>query len=387
VYVHCRAGIGRTNTVVGCWLRRRGATPDKALSLLNDLWQANSRSSSWPRVPETQAQEAFILEWGAGPEEPIEEDDLVAAKSLRDKYLGAMIGLACGDALGASTELQKAGRFVPISDLTGGGPWQLPPGAWTDDTAMALCLAESLIVCEGFNARDQLDRYVDWQRNGSMSSTQQCIGITASVAKALAAAQWSGKLMAGSHDPKRLEPEAIVRAGIVALFAASSPARVFVWAAEAARLTHQAPAILDACRLYASLVLAAVQGATVENVLPRAQALLAEHYGKPLISPMDRLASAANLPASRPLRSNQAHSALATVLWALGSEPSFRDAALRLANLGGNADVLGALHGLLAGALHGVGRIPPGWRANVAKRALLESTADRLLAAALAPPE
>jgi ADP-ribosylglycohydrolase len=385
VYVHCRAGIGRTNIVVGCWLRRRGAGPGKALDLLNELWQANARSATWPRVPETDAQEAFIREWSGGEAEPIEGADLEAAKVLRDKYLGALIGLACGDALGASSEMQKPGGFAPIGDLIGGGPWQLPPGAWTDDTAMALCLADSLLACEGFDARDQLARYVDWQRNGYMSSTQQCVGITAAVAKALAAAQWSGKLMTGSHDPKRLEPDAIVRAGVVALFAAGAPARVFEWAADAARLTHQAPGVLDACRWYASLVLAALQGATIEDLLPRARELLAEHYGKPLTSHIERLADAARPPGARPLRSNQTHSALGTVLWAMGSERSFRDSALKLANLGGNADVLGALHGLLGGALHGVSRIPSAWRSNVAQQELLESTADRLLAAALAP--
>jgi ADP-ribosylglycohydrolase len=62
----------------------------------------------------------------------------------RDRYLGAMLGLAAGDALGTTLEFTKPGRFTPITDMVGGGPFHLEPGEWTDDTSMALCLAESL---------------------------------------------------------------------------------------------------------------------------------------------------------------------------------------------------------------------------------------------------
>ena len=63
VYVHCRAGWGRTGTTIGCYLRERGRTPQQALAELNELWQQNARSAFWPAVPETEAQERYILEW------------------------------------------------------------------------------------------------------------------------------------------------------------------------------------------------------------------------------------------------------------------------------------------------------------------------------------
>jgi len=78
---------------------------------------------------------------------------------LRDRYRGALLGLAVGDALGTTLEFRAPGTFKPITDMIGGGPFGLHPGQWTDDTAMALCLAESLIEKRGFDPKDQMDRY------------------------------------------------------------------------------------------------------------------------------------------------------------------------------------------------------------------------------------
>jgi hypothetical protein len=63
VYVHCRAGFGRTGTVIGCYLRERGQSPPDALAELNRVWQQNARAAVWPVVPETEAQKRYILEW------------------------------------------------------------------------------------------------------------------------------------------------------------------------------------------------------------------------------------------------------------------------------------------------------------------------------------
>jgi ADP-ribosyl-[dinitrogen reductase] hydrolase len=58
-----------------------------------------------------------------------------------DRYRGALLGLACGDALGTTLEFKAPGTFKPVTDIVGGGPFRLKPGEWTDDTSMALCLA------------------------------------------------------------------------------------------------------------------------------------------------------------------------------------------------------------------------------------------------------
>ncbi len=55
-----------------------------------------------------------------------------------DRYRGALLGLAAGDALGTTLEFRAPGSFEPIEDMVGGGPFGLDPGEWTDDTSMAL---------------------------------------------------------------------------------------------------------------------------------------------------------------------------------------------------------------------------------------------------------
>lgn len=85
---------------------------------------------------------------------------------LTDRYRGTLLGLAVGDALGTTLEFKPPGAFDPIDDMVGGGPFNLEPGQWTDDTSMALCLAESLIEMQEFDPTDQMERYVRWWKDG-----------------------------------------------------------------------------------------------------------------------------------------------------------------------------------------------------------------------------
>ena len=96
--------------------------------------------------------------------------------AVAHRYRGCLLGLAAGDAYGAPYEFSES-RVTPTDSITGGGPHDLQPGQWTDDTSMALCLAESLIEKKGFDPADQLGRYVDWYLRGHMSSTGTCFGI------------------------------------------------------------------------------------------------------------------------------------------------------------------------------------------------------------------
>ena len=98
-----------------------------------------------------------------------------------ERYRGSLLGLAAGDALGTTLEFRRPGSFTPIEDIVGGGPFGLSPGEWTDDTSMALCLAESLIECRGFDPVDQLRRYVRWYREGHLSSRGRCFDIGGTV--------------------------------------------------------------------------------------------------------------------------------------------------------------------------------------------------------------
>jgi len=366
VYVHGRAGIGRTNTVLGCWLRRAGLSGSEAIARLDALWSTPARSP---------AQERYVLEWtepGAdtGAELATEDGgaalDLDGARSLRNRYLGSVLGLACGDAMGATTQFRKPGQFTPIGDLIGGGHWQLPPGAWTDDTALALCVALSFLERETFAPGDLLQRYRRWQQQGEPSSTGQCVGISATVAEALQA----GPLPL-AVQPRTVRPnaEALTRAGIVVLFAAALPETAVAWAFATVALTERSPEMEIACRDYCCLLLAALRGASRDSLIPEARALW-RGLGAEGRSVLDGSASC------EPLQ---------IVLRALHASIGFRDGLLQVVNQGGNADIHGALFGQLAGAFYGHEGIPKHWRRGVLRRELLVDTADRLLVAALAP--
>ena len=387
VYVHCRAGIGRTNTVTGCWLRRQGLPGGTALKRLNRLWKANARSASWPRVPEFH-QEQFVLAWQE-PDVPATPRRAAARRPRghidQNHYAGAVFGTACGDAMGAAVQGKKPGSFKPLTDLREGGVLGLPRGAWSDDTALMLCLASSLLEKNGFDAVNQAEKYWDWHQEGALSATAKAVGKVAYISKALAATRWSANPFSGPHDPKQWEPESLVRVGAVVLFARRNPAQAIEWAAESSRVTQQSPGVLDACRYYAALLLAALEGCKKQDLALEAGRLLGRHHDKPLKPEIATLANSTILPTNAPAVATPAAVAvLQRVLWVLSECKDFPSGLLRVVNLGGAADVQGALFGQLAGALQGVDAIPADWRSALALPELLESTAFRLLAAASA---
>jgi ADP-ribosyl-[dinitrogen reductase] hydrolase len=102
-----------------------------------------------------------------------------------DRFRGCLLGLAAGDAVGTTVEFKPRGSFPPVTDMTGGGPFRLRPGDWTDDTSLALCLAASLTEIGEFDARDQMERYVRWMDEGYYSSTGRCFDIGNTTANAL----------------------------------------------------------------------------------------------------------------------------------------------------------------------------------------------------------
>lgn len=360
VYLHCRAGIGRTGMVAGCLLVERGMTGEQALAELDRLWQQSARASQWPSVPETPEQVRYVRAWlptrAAAESDPLlEPATLAAARGLRGRFLGALIGLAVGDAVGAATQYRRPGKFAPVGDMLGGGPFDLPRGAWSDDTAMALCLAESLLESNGFDARDQVERYQRWQSQGHLSATGQCVGITAATARALALAQWRRQPFSGSHDPQAQDPEALSRLAPVVMYFFAGGAAAIERAAESARTTCQAPAVLTACRTLAEALHAALRGQPREVILAQAPAV----------------------------RGQTAPAALAAAFDCFALTSNFRDAILAAANLGGDSDAVGAVCGALAGAHYTASAIPALWRNSLMRQELIEGFADRLLSHAL----
>jgi ADP-ribosylglycohydrolase len=386
VYLHCRAGIGRTNLVIGCWLARRGLGGPAALARLNELWSASARSESWPSVPETEAQADFVLAFRGTPAvRPAAATPGPSAGSLHARCRGLLLGLALGDALGQAAAGRRAGTFPALRDLEGGGPHALPAGAWSDKTAMALCLAASLTERDAVDPTDQLHRYLRWQKDGEWSSTGRCVGISAATARALATAQWSRNPFAGSHDPATADREPLARIGPVAAFLCADPAAAVAAAVDCVRVTHQAPVALEAARYFVALLVGALRGASKEELLAPLYTPVPGLWERaPLRPEIHAIALGAwrDQDARRSARAGQAAGALGLALRLFERGAGLTDCLLQAANLGREADANAAIVGQLAGACYGATELPAGWLQKLALRNSIETLAEGLWSAA-----
>lgn len=306
-----------------------------------------------------------------------------------DRFRGALLGLAVGDALGSAVEFKARGTFEAVTGMRGGGPFRLEPGEWTDDTSMALCLAESLLACDGFDAGDQMDRYLRWKNAGHLSSNGRCFDIGNTVSAALAQYQSSGDPFAGSTDPWSAGNGSIMRLAPVPLFFHGGRKSVAVHAELSSRTTHAEPKCLDACRLLAAMIDLALEGRTKAEILSPS---LHEPYlaGRPLCPEIAALREGSYRDKrSAGIRgSGYVVESLEAALWAFAQSSDFREGALLAVNLGDDADTTGAVYGQLAGACHGAAGIPAEWLATLAHRDLIETFARRLsdrVTAACAP--
>ncbi|MEO0974467.1 MAG: ADP-ribosylglycohydrolase family protein, partial [Pseudomonadota bacterium] len=259
-------------------------------------------------------------------------------------------------------------------DMVGGGPFNLRAGEWTDDTSMALCLAESLLTQGTFDANDQMQRYCRWMDDGHLSSTGDCFDIGNTVANALERYRLTRDPFAGSTHARSAGNGSLMRLAPVALFYHPDRAQAVHYAAESSRTTHGAPEAVDACAIFAEMLCRALDGATKADVLavdppPQASERLAS-----VCSGAYRGREAAQISGS-----GYVVDCLEAALWCYDQSDDFRSAVLLAANLGDDADTTDAVTGQIAGATYGVGAIPHEWLDKLALRAQLTAFADGLL--------
>ncbi len=296
--------------------------------------------------------------------------------ATRDRFRGCLLGLAVGDSVGTAVEFRPRGSFPPVTDMVGGGPFGLEPGQWTDDTSLALCLAESLIEKQGFDVLDQMERYVRWYREGHLSSTGSCFDIGGATSSALHRFMDTGDPFSGSTDARSAGNGSIMRLAPVPMFFWPDAAEAAHYAGESSRTTHGAQECVDACRLYALMLVGALGGKSKGDVLactaatdldlaPRIRAIAEGAYaGKT----EDRIRGSGYVAES-----------LEAALWCFLKAGSFRDAILKAVNLGDDADTTAAVCGQIAGAHYGEGGIPAGWLGRLCMRNMIAGFADRLL--------
>ena len=297
---------------------------------------------------------------------------------MQDRARGALLGMACGDALGTTVEFRAPGTFPPVTDIVGGGPFGLRPGEWTDDTSLGLCLAESLIESRGFDPVDQLQRYVRWRRDGHLSSNGRCFDIGIQTRRAISEFERSGSPTPLRPDPNSAGNGSIMRLAAVPIAFAADQALAIENSGRSSSTTHPAPQTVDGCRYMGALLVGLLTGEPVETVLA------ADYWRWGTLHPEIAAIADGSFKVRQPpeIRGGGyvVHS-LEAALWALHRSDSFESGALLAVNLGDDADTTGAVYGQLAGALYGESGIPQRWRDVVALQDTIVSYADRLLEA------
>lgn len=303
----------------------------------------------------------------------------------RDRYRGSMLGLATGDALGAAVEFSSPGSFELVTDMRGGGPHSLAPGQWTDDTSMALCLAESLIERRTFDPRDQMRRYVKWWQEGYLSSTGRCFDIGNTVREALKRFTIEGEPYAGSTDHMSAGNGSLMRLAPVPLFFRNKPELALAAAGDSSRTTHANAVAVDACRYMAALIIGAVNGVSKHELLAPLYTPVGGYWDEHPLDPVIANVAAGSFVRKSAVEvkgSGYVADCLEAALWAFGRSSDFRDGCLLAVNLGEDADTTGAVYGMLAGAFYGARAIPLEWRSRLHREAMITDYADRLLALA-----
>ncbi|WP_436793866.1 ADP-ribosylglycohydrolase family protein [Actinospongicola halichondriae] len=298
----------------------------------------------------------------------------------RDRFRGALVGLAAGDAVGTTLEFKRPGTFQPIDDMVGGGPFGLTAGQWTDDTSMALCLAESIVESGGdLDPADQLTRYHRWWKDGHLSSTGVCFDIGLTTTKAILRWKNEQTVTAPVVDQEAAANGSLMRLAPVPMRWAADPALAGERSAESSRTTHPADRPVQCCQVYGTMIAVAIGGGSEDEILDPAR------FADLDLHPEVRAIVDGSYRTKEPPEikgTGYCVAALEASLWAFARSDTYRDAVLAAANLGDDADTTAAICGQLAGAFWGESGIPADWRSKLALPDTISGLADGLWEAA-----
>lgn len=405
VYVHCWGGVGRTGTVAGCWLRRHGASPDEALTIINARWKTMEKFGRKPNSPETDEQVRFVRDWS---ERRFTKKSLPMIDQER-RYRGTLLGGAVGDALGAPVEFmtlqgirEQFGK-KGITDFTA-GMW--PLGSITDDTQMTLFTAEAMLRLtsrfqeKGFASHEWVAyfAYRRWLHTQDKSRDPGPYGRGWLVDRPELQHRRAPGATCLEGIARWEEGEAytnnskgcggVMRAAPCGLRSDTPPERAYELAADIARITHRHPEGFVAAGVLAALIAHLREGASLLTAATRALGIAVLHrHEAPLTARLMekaiRLATSGKKPTAARVESLGAgwvaEEALAIAVYcALAAGDDFA-AGVRLAvNHSGDSDSTGAICGNILGAALGVDAIPPEWIAQVEARDVIVQLADDL---------
>jgi ADP-ribosyl-[dinitrogen reductase] hydrolase len=293
--------------------------------------------------------------------------------TFKDRALGSFIGLAVGDALGAPIEFKERDTYTHLTEMTGGGYFSLKAGQWTDDTSQALCLAESLIECPGYDPLNFAEKLSDWVIDGKYSSTGKCFGIGQTTLQALGQFNRTRDPDSGVTHLRGDSNGSIMRMAPAAIRWWKQPHLAVKIAGAQSKVTHNRPIVIAACEYMALLICGAIangptapfKGVATDPEWP-VEVLSVARQDYQLVA-RDNIKS-----------DGYVLSTLSAAIWAIQNTDNFEDALLLAVNLGHDADTVGAVTGQIAGAIYGVASIPQQWFSSLSESGYLLGVGARL---------
>lgn len=268
-----------------------------------------------------------------------------------------LLGLAVGDALGTTLEFTKEQR--PLSnfhtEMIGGGEFNLNPGQWTDDTSMALAIADSLISLKKFDPFDILKKWCEWYQEGKYSCTGTRFDCGYATQRALIQYIKNPKNLP-TVPTDALGNAPLMRLAPVILFARDlEEAKKYAY--DQSVLTH-ASEVGEAAYLFGEMLYNALHGKFDKSVIPE-----------------DTISA----PRKHVHSSGYYKDTYEAALWAVGTTDNFEDAVVQAVNLGDDADTVGAVAGQLAGAMYGYPSIPIRWLETLSWKKRISTMAEQLI--------
>lgn len=309
--------------------------------------------------------------------------------SIEDRFFGGLFGSIVGDALGVPVEF--AGRAArqrnPVTGMREFGTHNQPAGTWSDDTSLALCLAESLTLC-GVDFRDQSARFQRWLADGHWTPHGEVFDIGNATHQAI-------RQLAAGVEPTKAGPRGEYHCGNGSLMRilplglylgnAESTERAKV-AADASCLTHGHPRCQLACAMYCEVAAALLRGIDIQQAVADGQKLLRQLVGDQY--PEESLAfqrltsgNISELPIEQISSSGYVIHCLEASLWCAMRAGSFAEGVLAAVNLGDDTDTTGAVAGGLLGLRFGRAEIPTDWIDVLARRGDIQTLGAEFLSA------
>ena len=276
--------------------------------------------------------------------------------NTKSRVAGVFVGLAVGDALGAPIEKKEAGSFDLISEMQSGGIYDLPAGAWTDETATALCLAQSLLVTHDLDVYDLAERFKRWVQSGENSSTGVCVGIEQKLLNFVANYERTGDFDRNLLNQKVRGNSVLARVGPVACIHWDDLEMATKIARQQSYLTHSSEVVAAASEYLVLALSHLIAGRDWDFICSMhikddwPAEIEAISRGQWQEKTIEKLKSTKHIV-----------DILEAAVWCIGNSKTFEEAVTKAVNLGGNSNTVGAITGQLAGAMYGLESIPIRW--------------------------